>query len=89
MLFKFTPEPALVSESVRSVACGRGRTLPLRPSSRDLRLGRAAVLTKVKLNDGRQEVVAIQVHYLVPGGDEILDELLVRIGTGVNLCRGA
>jgi hypothetical protein len=34
-------------------------------------------LTNVKLNDGRQEIVAIQVHHLVPGGYEILDELLV------------
>ena len=37
----------------------------------------AGVLTNVKLDDGRQAVVAIQVHHLVPGGDEILDELLV------------
>jgi hypothetical protein len=43
----------------------------------------------VRLNDGRQAVVAIQVHYFVPGGDEILDELLVGIGTGVNLRRSA
>jgi hypothetical protein len=49
----------------------------LQPSPRDLRLGRTAVLANVQLDDGGQEVVPIQVHHLVPGGDEILDELLV------------
>src|ERR1700760_3795883 len=42
-----------------------------------LRPGRSVVGTNVKLNDGRQAIVAIKVHHLVPGRNEILDELFV------------
>ena len=73
---------AFLSDTLTSIAgnsvemCMLSRYLS-GPSPRGLGLGRTAMLTNVKLNDGGQEVVAIQVHYLVPGGDEILDELLV------------
>ena len=35
------------------------------------------------------EVEAIKVHHLVPGRDEVLDELLLRIRTSIDLSQGA
>ncbi len=35
------------------------------------------------------EVEAVQVHDLGPGGDEGVDELLLRVGCGVDLGEGA
>ena len=36
-----------------------------------------------------REVEAIQVHYLVPGRNKVVDELLFRVATSVNLRQGA
>ena len=35
------------------------------------------------------EIKPIQVHHLVPGGDEVLQELMLGIGAGVDLGQGA
>ena len=35
------------------------------------------------------QVVAVEVHYLGPGGDEGVDELFLRVGCGVDLGEGA
>ncbi len=35
------------------------------------------------------EVEAIKVHHLVPGRDEVVDELLLRVGTSVDFSQGA
>jgi transcriptional regulator with XRE-family HTH domain len=37
----------------------------------------------------RREVEAVQVHHLGPGGDEVLDELLLRVGAAIDFRQGA
>jgi hypothetical protein len=36
-----------------------------------------------------REVEAIQVHHFVPRGDEVVNELLLRIGAAIDLGEGA
>ena len=36
-----------------------------------------------------REVEAVEVHHLVPGGDEILDKLLFAVGTAIDFREGA
>ena len=52
---------------------------PSRPASRIRR----------SIAGGSCEVEAIEVHHLVPGRDEVLDELLLRVRAAVDLRQGA
>jgi hypothetical protein len=85
-----------VGQEPQETRFGKGAKRPLQRGGTNLSglvqeiLGQAGgYVNERDLNDGRQAIVAIQVHHLVPGGDEILDELLVGIGTGVDLRRAA
>jgi len=45
---------------------------------------RAPAMDRSKRFERLRQVEAIQVHYLVPGRDEVVDELLLRVGASVN-----
>ena len=63
---------------------------------RDGRIMRAASQVLLQMRDGNSrflhenlgEIVAVEVHHLVPRGDEVVDEFLLRVGTSVDFGDG-
>ena len=47
------------------------------------------VRTSRRSSRGPRQVEAVEVHDLMPGGDEVVDELLAGIGAGVDFGQGA
>ena len=41
------------------------------------------------LNRARSKVKTIKIHHLVPGCHEVIDKLLLSVGTGINFRDGA
>jgi len=62
--------------------------IELHPQSGQKRLGRhMAPEGQREVRDKSGEVEAVGVHHLVPGTDEVLDELLAGVVLGVGFCQ--